>query len=106
VKRENRFKEHLADIAFTGVAMAFVGGAAGFFSNGILEALVGLAAGFAVGVGISVVLVAIYSNADGRGQPISVVPPVDTILLSQAQRMTSQSQQADRTVQECEGVEK
>jgi hypothetical protein len=82
MKKENRFKEHLANIAFTGVAMAFVGGAAGFFSNGILEALVGLTAGFAVGVGISVVLVAIYSKADGRGQPLSVVPPVDAVLSS------------------------
>ncbi|MBN1977728.1 MAG: hypothetical protein JW918_10030 [Anaerolineae bacterium] len=103
---ENRFKEHLADIAFTGVAMAFVGGAAGFFSNGILGALVGLAAGFATGVGISVVLVAIYSNADGRGQPISVVPPVDTILSSHMQRTAGRPQQTDHAAQECEGVEK
>ena len=80
MKKQNRFREHLADIAFTGAAMALVGGAAGFFSNGILEALVGLVAGFAVGVGISIVLIAIYSNADGRGQPLSIVPPVDAIL--------------------------
>jgi hypothetical protein len=79
--KENRFKEHLADIAFIGVAMAFVGGAAGFFSDGILGAVVGLAAGFATGVGISILLVAIYSNADGRGQPISV-PPADAVLSS------------------------
>lgn len=93
MKRQNRFREHLADIAFIGVAMAFVGGAAGFFSDGIVGALVGLAAGFAVGVGISVVLVAIYSNADGRGQPISVVPPVDTILSSHARKMENQLHQ-------------
>ena len=37
--KENRFKEHLADIAFIGVAMAFVGGAAGFFSDGVLGAV-------------------------------------------------------------------
>ena len=105
MKRENRFKEHLADIVFTGVAMAFVGGAAGFFSNGILGAIVGLAAGFATGAGIGVVLVAIYSNADGRGQPISVVPPVDTILSSHARKIENQPHQpANHAVREHEGI--
>ena len=80
MKKQSRFKEHLADTVFIGVAMAFVGGAAGFVT----------------GVGISVILVAIYSNADGRGQPISVVPPVDTALSSHAPRVMSRSHQTDR----------
>jgi hypothetical protein len=105
VKRENRFKEHLADIVFTGVAMAFVGGAAGFFSDGIQGAIVGLAAGFAVGVGVSIVLVAIYSNADGRGQPISVVPPVDKILSSHARKIENKPHQpANHAVRERGGI--
>jgi hypothetical protein len=69
-----KLEEHVADIAFVGVALAIVGGAAGFFSDGILGILVGLASGLGVGV----ILVAIYSKASGRGQPISVVPSVDT----------------------------
>jgi hypothetical protein len=72
-----QLKEHLADIVFVGIALAVVGGAAGFFSDGILGALLGLASGFGAGVGISVVLVAIYSGSSGRGQPISIVPPVE-----------------------------
>lgn len=71
-----KLKEHLADIIFVGIALAVVGGAAGFFSDGILSALFGLASGFGAGVGVGVILVAVYSKADGRGQPISVVPPV------------------------------
>jgi hypothetical protein len=73
-----KLKEHVADIVFVGIALAIVGGAAGFFSDGILGILVGLASGLGVGVGVGVILVAIYSKASGRGQPISVVPPVDT----------------------------
>lgn len=72
-----KLKEHLADVIIVGIALAVVGCAAGFFSDGILGALLGLASGFVAGVGVSVVLVAIYSNASGRGQPISVVPSVD-----------------------------
>jgi hypothetical protein len=72
-----KLKEHLADVIIVGIALAVVGGAAGFFSEGIIGALLGLGLGFGVGVGVSVVLVAIYSETSGRGQPISVVPPVD-----------------------------
>jgi hypothetical protein len=72
-----KLREHLADIIIVGVALAVVGCAAGFFSEGILGALFGLASGFWAGAGVGVVLVAIYSNASGRGQPISVVPPMD-----------------------------
>jgi hypothetical protein len=82
-----KLREHLIDVIFIGAALALIGGAGGFFSGGILGALLGSASGFAAGVGISVVLVGIYSVADGRGQPLSVVPPVDTILSSQVQRM-------------------
>lgn len=72
-----KLKEHLADVIIVGIALAAVGGAAEFFSDGIPGALLGLVSGFGVGVGVSIILVAIYSKASGRGQPISVVPPVD-----------------------------
>ena len=58
-----KLKEHLADIILVGVALAVVGGAAGFFGDGILGALLGLASGFWAGVGVSVILIAIYSKA-------------------------------------------
>jgi hypothetical protein len=69
-----KLKEHLADAIIVGVALAVVGSAAGFFGDGILGALFGLASGFGTGVGVSVFLVAIYSKASGCRQPISVVP--------------------------------
>jgi hypothetical protein len=80
------------------VALAFVGSAAGFFSDGILAMLVGAVAGFASGVGIGVILVAIYAKSDGRGQPLSVVPPVDAVLSSQLSGEKSRLSQADRTL--------
>lgn len=71
-----KLKIHSADIILVGVALAIVGGAAGFFGDGILGAFLGLASGFGAGVGVGIILVAVYSKASGRGQPISVVPPV------------------------------
>ena len=74
----SKLKDHAADIALVGIALAIVGGAGGFSSDGILGGLVGLVSGFGAGVGIGVVLVAKYSRSSGRGQPASAVSLVDT----------------------------
>jgi hypothetical protein len=63
-----KLEDHLADTIVVGIALAVVGGAAGFFGNGVLGALLGLAFGFGAGVGVGVMLVALYAEANGAAR--------------------------------------
>ena len=74
----SKVKDHVADTTLVGIALAIVGGAGGFSSDGILGGLVGLFSGFGAGVGIGIVLVAKYSRSSGRGQPGPAVSLVNT----------------------------
>jgi hypothetical protein len=69
------FERRWGGVACTGLAMAVVGGAGGFFSDHLIGALVGLAGGLLVGVGVGFVLVVFYSNhTDEEGEPIAGMP--------------------------------
>ena len=61
-----KLQERLSGIACVGISMAIVGGVAGFFSARLIGALVGLAGGLVVGVGVGVVLIALYAENQGE----------------------------------------
>ena len=55
-------KEHQSPIVFEGIAMAFMGGVAGFFGGGARDVVLGTVFGAVVGIAVGITLAVRYSK--------------------------------------------
>jgi outer membrane lipoprotein SlyB len=55
-------KRYQSPIVFEGLAMAFMGGVAGFFGGGTRDVVLGTVFGAVVGIVVGITLVAMYSK--------------------------------------------
>jgi hypothetical protein len=80
---KKKLQDRSSSVGFVGIAMGFIGGVAGLFSDQFVGALVGLTGGLIVGVCVGVVLVALYAEGeDEYGESVAGVPQVNAGPLS------------------------